>query len=126
MGSILVGLSRAKLLIILGIATCCWLVPLTASAGPALQTAPPPNDNFADAEVIASLPFDTYQLDISGATVEAGEPTSHCAFNGSFQTIWYKFTPQTDMTVRADIRGFSNPVAMTVYEKGPRCQTCCS
>ncbi|MFN8469802.1 MAG: PKD domain-containing protein [Caldilineaceae bacterium] len=117
MGSIHVRLLRVRLLIILGIAACCWLVPLTASAAPARQTAaPPPNDNFADAEVIASLPFDTYQLDISGATVEAGEPTSHCAVNGSFQTVWYKFTPQADMTVRADIRGYSNPVVMTLYE----------
>jgi hypothetical protein len=54
---------------------------------------PPPNDQFADALPVTSVPFSDTQ-DITGAMTEAGEPVSSC--NGDFiTTVWYTFTPTT-------------------------------
>ena len=64
---------------------------------------PPPNDNFADAEVISGLPFSGAQ-DVSSATTEFNEPQS-CSFSPN--TIWYAFTPTTNAMVRADTAGSS-------------------
>jgi PKD repeat protein len=53
----------------------------------------PPNDNFGDAAPISTLPYsDT--VDLTGASVQSGEPTENCA--GWFvKSIWYTFTPTT-------------------------------
>ena len=53
---------------------------------------PPPNDNFADAIPFASVPFSDSR-DLSGATIEPGEPmVCGASFAGS---AWYAFTPTT-------------------------------
>src|SRR5215216_92880 len=53
--------------------------------------APPPNDNFANATVISSLPFDD-TVDNTSATTETGEPGANIQFL-LFKTVWYSFTP---------------------------------
>jgi len=59
----------------------------------ALDYIPPPaNDNFADAMLVTTLPFDQYE-DLTGATTEPGEPMSSCAFANSGWTGWFAFTP---------------------------------
>ena len=63
----------------------------------------PPNDNFANATVITSLPFSD-SVDNTGATTEPDEP-QYCAY--SPQTVWYKFTPTANAVVRADMAGSS-------------------
>src|SRR3954454_16793912 len=63
---------------------------LTAAA-PALA-APPPNDAFADAQIVTTLPY-TDSQQIGEATTEPGEQ-QWCSF--SSQTIWYAFTPSSD------------------------------
>ena len=76
------------------------------------QIFPPANDNFANAEVITSLPFNV-SIDNTHATTELGEPFA-CASN---RTVWYSFTPIQDMTVRVNILGDD---AITVYvSSGP-------
>jgi PKD domain len=82
------------------------VVPATASA------APPANDDFANATVITSLPFSNV-VDISEATTESGEPLS---WWGQSRTVWYSFTPTSDLVVRADLDGSDFVTAfMSVY-----------
>ena len=54
---------------------------------------PPPNDNFADATVIPSVPFTSDSLDLMAATEEIGEPIPSCFFGPFGGTAWYTFTP---------------------------------
>jgi hypothetical protein len=61
---------------------------------------PPPNDDFANAAVIGSLPYsDT--TDNSAATSEAGEPS--CGYGLSNGSVWYAYTPATSGAVTASI-----------------------
>jgi PKD domain len=52
----------------------------------------PPNDNFADATSFSAVPFSD-DLDLSGATVESGEPSPSCSGFPPQGTAWYAFTP---------------------------------
>ena len=65
---------------------------------------PPSNDNFANAEVITSLPFSA-TVDNTNATLEPGEPGGCEPVNGT--TVWYSFTPTQNMAVRMDMLGSS-------------------
>jgi len=62
--------------------------------------APPPNNDFANAVVVPSLPFSATVV-ISDATTEPGEPLAW----GQSRTIWYAFTPTSDVVVRANLDG---------------------
>jgi hypothetical protein len=64
------------------------------SAAPAVA-APPPNDNFAAAQVISGTSASVSGTTVE-ATLEAGEP-NHFAGNGS---VWYSWTPPEDMVVQ--------------------------
>jgi hypothetical protein len=81
-------------------------------AAPA-HAAPPPNDNFANAQAIAgtsaSVPGTTVE-----ATLETGEP-NHFAGNGS---VWYSWTPPQDMVVQLTtcyLFASSNPVKTQLW-----------
>ena len=63
----------------------------------------PPNDDFIDAKTIEALSY-TDTEDISNATIEPGEPQG-CYY--SPKTVWYSFTPATNMLVQADMSGSS-------------------
>ena len=66
-----------------------------------LQQIPPPaNDNFDNATVIPALPFDD-TVDTVASSIEPGEPTASCAFNGSSSTVWYAFTSPITGSVSA-------------------------
>jgi len=75
--------------------TVAALACLFVSAAPA-GAASPSNDNFAAATEIGQLPF-SETADGSEASVESGEPD--CA--GGLASVWYRFTPDRDMSVRA-------------------------
>lgn len=64
--------------------------------------APPSNDNFADAEVIAAVPF-------SGATNNFEATTEFTESFGCFtpRTVWYKFTPAASGFFTVDMNGSS-------------------
>lgn len=54
---------------------------------------PPPNDAFANAAPVSGLPF-TDTPDLTGATLEPGEPNPSCSFEPSPESsVWYAFTP---------------------------------
>lgn len=86
------------------------LVTALPSGGVALA-APPPNDNLADAAVIASLPFNAVAT-IDEATTEAGEPFFCSYFD---KTVWYTYTPAADIWVEADPTGRTFSANVNIY-----------
>src|SRR6266516_3542637 len=87
---------RARLLITLAAGFAVAAVGL----GTAAHADTVANDSFANATVISSLPFSTTE-DLSQATSDPSDP-SGCSSNGS---VWFSFTPSSDMTLRADTSG---------------------
>ncbi len=86
--------TRAGLLLIFCfVIALCWLAPLDVSASPTFQTVPPPpNDDFAKASEVGTLPY-TSQVDNTAATTEVDEPTPACTYYDRFHTVWYVFHP---------------------------------
>jgi len=76
---------------------------------PALA-APPSNDDFDFATVIGALPF-TDSINTSEATAAFDDPTT-CANNGS---VWYAFTPSTNMTLEANTFGSNYDTVLSVH-----------
>ncbi len=72
----------------------------------------PANDAFADAQVIADIPFRTIFHNTDSATSEPGEP-SPCG--GIANTVWYEFTPQVDGEYGALVGGDYHDPAIAVY-----------
>src|SRR6266566_936424 len=61
------------------------------------------NDAFASATVIGALPFSDV-VDISAASMEAGEPPSSCSGGASsHRTVWYAFSPAVSAVVTASV-----------------------
>jgi PKD repeat protein len=85
---------------------------LDASAG--LFDSPPPtplqNDDFDNATVIDGLPFTDAQ-DTSTATWASDDPDS-CSSNGS---VWYTYTPTSDIYVDADTIGSGFDTVLSAY-----------
>jgi DNA-binding beta-propeller fold protein YncE len=78
------------------------------------QHTPAPNDSFASATVISGLPFTTTE-DTSRATWDAGDP-SGCSSNGS---VWFSFTPSSDITLSADTSGSDYVTALSAWTGTP-------
>ena len=77
---------------------------------------PPANDDFANAQLVASLPF-TMTVNNLTATEEDGEPTPSCIEPYDVEyTLWYRYTAPRDEILVADTEG-SVPygLAMGVY-----------
>ena len=77
---------------------------------------PPANDDFANAQPVASLPF-TMTANNLTATEEDGEPTPSCIQPYDLEyTLWYRYTAPRDEILVADTEG-SVPygLAMGVY-----------
>jgi hypothetical protein len=76
-------------------------------------TAPAPNDNFADAEPLTTLPSDRAP-DLSTASAEPNEPANRCTFNQvPGRSVWYTFTTATAISVAASDENFQ--AAVSVY-----------
>jgi len=85
------------------------------------------NDNFADATPItSSLPYSTY-ADNSGATFEAGELNPTCGYGSNPSTVWYSYTPSTNMslTARSSIYYFQTVLAIYTGSLGNLTQVSC-
>lgn len=74
------------------------------------QAATAPNDSFASATVISSLPYSTTE-DTSQATSDPSDP-SGCWNNGS---VWFSFTPASDMRIEADTFGSSYDTVLSAW-----------
>ena len=75
---------------------------------------PPPNDNFADVTSIPALPFDG-TVDLTAASLEAGEPTPTCASSPLTSTAWYRFTPTQTGSISASAFGFGFSTVVATY-----------
>jgi len=84
--------------LLVGAALAALVIAAPASA------APPANDTFAGAKTIASLPFSD-MLDTTQATTDATdmEANKNCGAPATEASVWYKFTPSSDMTVGVDV-----------------------
>jgi PKD repeat protein len=104
------GITRTPATLRLLVASSCALFLF---AGPrAAFSSPPANDNFADADVISTLPF-TDSGDLNGTTIEPGEQQS-CYYQT--QTVWYAFTPSSTRVIKADLFGSQYGSVLTVYQ----------
>ena len=96
------------------VASCTRDLPVQPR-GPSLtaQLVAPSNDNFGNATVIAALPFSD-SVDITDATIEAGERAPFCSSGASSQrTVWYAFTPTATGLLSITINApFSTVVAV--------------
>lgn len=89
------------------------LIMTLSSVQPALA-APPLNDNFADPVQITSLPFNVDASNVE-ATFEADEQTTGCWFGYPLKTVWFKYTPLTDVSLTAFGTSSGNSPLVVVY-----------
>lgn len=83
--------------------TCTW----------SNRRPPPPNDDFADARVIAGLVGSVTGTTV-GATRELGEPV-HFASGGA-HSVWYRWTPESSGFVEMNTCGSGFPTLVQVYQ----------
>ncbi len=80
--------------------------------------APPANDDFDHAFVIADTPY-TYSQDTSRATTAGDDPTFQSCGTGSGQahahSVWYRFTPDTDGVLYLDTSGSDYDTVLAVW-----------
>jgi len=74
----------------------------------------PANDNFADAQVLASTTSGQATGTALGATLEPGEPLPFDVESGA--TIWYSWTAPADGTYKFDTVGSRFDTVLAVYE----------
>jgi photosystem II stability/assembly factor-like uncharacterized protein len=79
---------------------------------------PPPNDNFANAIVITGNTFNDTQ-NTTGATTEPNDPNpstiAACPGAGRNFSIWYRFTPTSNVAVVVDTGGSSYDTVLSVW-----------
>lgn len=95
-----------------------WL-SLIAAAWIGFMPAPA-NDNYADSEVIASLPYAT-TVDITDATEEAGDPipTLGIAVGDSTKTVWWTWTADVTGRVQVSCLGSDFDSMLSVWTGSP-------
>src|SRR5262249_421458 len=75
------------------------------------------NDDRAHAKSISTLPF-TQALDNHYASIQTGDPAGDSFCPTTSGTVWYRFTPGANMTLRAQTIGSSFDTVLTVLS-GP-------
>ena len=73
------------------------LAACLAGIAAAAAAAQPPNDDFDNAIVVGTLPFSDFQ-EASEATLAPDDPPSTCGLYSQY-TMWYSFTPVSDVEV---------------------------
>jgi hypothetical protein len=72
------------------------------------------NDDLANAiDISGALPFTDMQNTV-GATLEGGEPTPSCVLSDN-SSVWYKITPETDMTLHLDTVASNYDTVLSVW-----------
>lgn len=85
--------------------------PISATYDVSTQQGLPPNDDLANATVIAALPF-TQTVDITDATAEPGEPAPSCVGGGqSGHSVWFSFTSATTVVLAPSLDRYFSVVA---------------
>ena len=90
-----------------------------AFASPVLA-APPTNDTYDGRTVIGGLPF-TESLDTTEATTDAddAELNAQCEAPSTDASVWYEFTPASDVSVLVDVSGSDYPAGVLVATGSP-------
>lgn len=76
--------------------------------------AAPDNDDFASAFAITTLPF-AVQVDTTGATTQAAEPSAFEACASAGASVWYSFSSPSDQRLAASVRDSSFDATVGVY-----------
>jgi hypothetical protein len=83
----------------------------TSLAPPVLAgDGPPRHDEFDRAREISALPF-VQKVDLKDATQAEDDPSCQ----GAGHTVWYKFTPDTDIRLLAGARSRRTPVVVSAW-----------
>ena len=93
------------------------VLPTEAAAA---ATDPPANDAITNATVITSLPYTASQDSINATTNTGGipDPTPNCHPELNGYTVWYRYTPRKDATVRIQVTGGDMfPPIVSVYKR---------
>src|SRR5206468_10555714 len=78
--------------------------------------APPANDNFANATIVSSLPYNPLTQSVLESTVETagGEPMPSCSVPVQ-STVWYAFTPNQTGVVKINTVGSTYDTVAAVF-----------
>lgn len=84
---------------------------------------PPPNDDFNNAIHIAAIPY-TASFDATNATTAPDDPFCY----GANQTLWFAYTPNTNIRLEANTFGSNYDTTLSVYTgtRGALSQTACN
>jgi hypothetical protein len=74
----------------------------------------PPNDDFDDALVITSVPYNNVQ-DTTWATTASDDPEFTCRSGQRYHTVWYRFTPSSNGTMTVDTFGSAYDTVLAVW-----------
>ncbi len=105
-------------LIVAVVLAATLVVPSVSATSTVFQSpppVPPPNDNFASAMVITSLPFND-PFDMTYATTESNE-LQYC--NSTQKTVWYSYTPSANQVVKVTLSGSSDGNLVIYQAYGP-------
>ncbi|MDO8540419.1 MAG: immunoglobulin domain-containing protein [Opitutaceae bacterium] len=86
---------------------------LTSNTVTLTVLVPPPNDNFARAEIIGGLTGSTSGSNVN-ASSEPGEP-AHWNYYGSASSVWYRWTAPTSGLAAVDTVGSNFDTVLAVY-----------
>ena len=84
---------------------------------------PPPNDDFNNAIHVSAIPY-SISYDATNATVAPDDP--FC--NGASQTLWFAYTPTTNIRLEANTFGSNYDTTLSVYTgtRGALTQIACN
>jgi len=94
------------------LATLLTLSALIALGTSTVLAAPPANDSVQSPVEITGVPFH-YEQDTSEATADPAD--GGCGGDQDLATVWFRFTPQADMTVTFDTSGSDYSTGVNLY-----------
>ena len=81
---------------------------------PAASAASPANDDFDNATTITALPA-SVSVDMTDATAAGDDPTLTCNPDTPPFTVWYAYTPPTNMRLKLDVSFIETVFGVSVY-----------
>ncbi len=79
---------------------------------------PAPNDAFANAIQVTTLPF-AHNADSRGATTELTDPVPLCGNGSRERSVWYQFTPTSNAPITANTFGSNYDTILSVWTGAP-------
>jgi len=79
---------------------------------------PAPNDAFANALQVSTLPF-AHATDSRGATTEPADPSPPCGNGSREKSVWYQFTPTSNALVTGTTFGSNYDTILSAWTGSP-------